>query len=370
MDQRYITLAIHTYDFAIGLRKVLEENGIDVRLENVDSEGGSMSSGVRVRIPSSSLPLALHIVEASMSASPAMASMKLEGVRNKVLIPVDFSPYSYVACAVGFAFAALIHAEAVLLNVYSSPYFDGNLADSEGFSMDLADTQMRKDLCDASRMEMGRLARRIRKEIIAGTLPAVKFSTVSLEGVPEDAILEYTRTKPPMLIVMATRGTTKKASEMIGSVTAEVIDSVRIPLFTVPENFAFSSLENMREIAFFCNVDQQDILAMDLFLRLFPASQLKIWLVPVSDRAGSKLRSRMDELEKYFSEHYPAHTFENKIFRKADFRGEFEKLVTDTPVDMLVVPDKKKNVFMRLFNPSIAHKIIFERDIPMMVLPV
>lgn len=370
MDERYITLAIHTYDFAIGLRKVLEENGIDARLENVDLEGGSLSSGVRVRIPSSSLPLALHIVETSMSASPAIASLKLEGMRNKVLIPVDFSPYSYVACAVGFAFARLLQADAVLLHVYSSPYFDGNLADSSGLALDLADMKVRKDMSDASRMEMSKLARRLRKDIINGVLPPVKISTVSLEGVPEDVIIEYTRANEPMLIVMATRGSSKKASEMVGSVTAEVMDMVKVPLFTVPENFVYSSLADMKNIAFFCNVDQHDMVAMDLFLRQLPKSSLNVFLVPVSDRAGSKLRARMDTLENYFTENYPDHHFENVIFKKADFRADMEKFITDTPVDMLVVPDKKKNVFLRLFNPSIAHKIIFERDIPMMVLPI
>ena len=35
-----------------------------------------------------------------------------------------------------------------------------------------------------------------------------------------------------------------------------------------------------------------------------------------------------------------------------------------------VVPNKKKNVFARFFNPTLAHKILFHADIPMMTIPV
>lgn len=370
MENRYITLAIHTYDYAVGLCKVLEENGIAARLENVDLEGKSLSSGVRVRIPSASLPLALKIVENSMALAPAVATMKLEGLGSKILIPVDFSPYSYVACRTGFAFAHMLGVEAVLLNVYASPYFDGNLAGSDGFSIDVADSQVRKDLADAAHIEMLRLARRLRTDIIHGVVPPVKFSTETMEGVPEDAILEYARIHPPMLIVMATRGAHKKASEVIGSVTAEVLDSCRIPILTVPENFSFSSFGDLDNVVFFCNVNQQDLLAMDVFMRLMPSVNLNVCLVPVSERSGNRLRERMEALEQYCSKQYPRHRFSCRIIGSGRFRADIERFITDESVSMLVVPNKKQNAFSRLFNPGIAHRIIFERDIPMLALPV
>ena len=39
-------------------------------------------------------------------------------------------------------------------------------------------------------------------------------------------------------------------------------------------------------------------------------------------------------------------------------------------IDLMVVPNRKKNVFARLFNPGIAHRVLFHFDIPMMVVPV
>lgn len=371
MDDRYITLAIHTYDYAIGMVKALKDNGIAARLEDVDLQSHAVAAGVRVRIPISDLALALRIVENSALLASDVSAMKTEGIGDKVLIPVDFSDYSRVACRTGFAFANMLGTDAVLLHVYASPYFDGNLGgESDGFPIEISDSQMRKDLADAAHLKMRRVNHMLRSGIIAGKLPAVKFATEVMEGVPEDVILDYTRRNTPMLIVMATRGADKKASDMIGSVTAEVVDSCRIPILTIPENFSFTSLEDLSDVAFFCNVDQQDFLAMDVLIRIMDSCRLRVHLVPVSDNAGSKLASRMETLENYFREHYPTHRFMRKIMSKDSFRSEFEDYISTAGIKMLVVPNKKKNVFSRLFSPGIAHRIVFERDIPMLALPV
>ena len=50
---RLITVAIHTYDRAIELKNLLEKEGIEVLLQNVNLEHPTVSSGVRVRIDKS-----------------------------------------------------------------------------------------------------------------------------------------------------------------------------------------------------------------------------------------------------------------------------------------------------------------------------
>ncbi len=49
---------------------------------------------------------------------------------------------------------------------------------------------------------------------------------------------------------------------------------------------------------------------------------------------------------------------------------DMETIAGAQPFDMICLPNKHKNVFARVFNPSLAHKILFRADIPMMVIPV
>jgi len=97
---------------------------------------------------------------------------------------------------------------------------------------------------------------------------------------------------------------------------------------------------------------------------------LQIDIVPVNERAGTKIYERVKRLVKYFESHYNNINFNSVILAHRSFRNDIETLIENHKIKLLVVPNKKKNIFARLFNPSIAHKMLFERDIPMLVLPI
>ena len=63
MDDRLITIAIHTYERALELKSLLESEGIEAVLQNVNLSSPIISSGVRVRIKEHDLPAALRIIE-------------------------------------------------------------------------------------------------------------------------------------------------------------------------------------------------------------------------------------------------------------------------------------------------------------------
>ena len=79
---RLITVAIHTFDRAVDLKNTLEEEGIEVKLHNVNLDEKVLASGVRVRIRERDLPLALQIIE-----SPETITSD----KRCVLLPVDFT---------------------------------------------------------------------------------------------------------------------------------------------------------------------------------------------------------------------------------------------------------------------------------------
>ena len=98
---RFITLVIHTYDRAVALKKILESHGIQVRFENLVISGAGIASGVRVKICERDLPLALRIIESGDQYAAAKVEMKMAGENGNLLLPIDFSPYSMLACKAG-----------------------------------------------------------------------------------------------------------------------------------------------------------------------------------------------------------------------------------------------------------------------------
>ena len=60
---KLITIAIHTYEKAVILKTLLEREGIETVIHNVNLIQPVISSGVRVRIHERELPMALRIIE-------------------------------------------------------------------------------------------------------------------------------------------------------------------------------------------------------------------------------------------------------------------------------------------------------------------
>jgi len=121
MEDKLVTLAILTYTKAQILKNVLENEGIETYIHNVNQIQPVVSSGVRLRIKESDLPRALKITESSVWLAESIVGEKTPKVEDdndsrKILIPVDFSNYSIKACEFGFNFAKAYGAEVLLLH--------------------------------------------------------------------------------------------------------------------------------------------------------------------------------------------------------------------------------------------------------------
>ena len=120
MEDKLVTLAILTYTKAQILKNVLENEGIETYIHNVNQIQPVISSGVRLRIKESDLPRALKITESSVWLAESIVGEKTPKVEDdndskKILIPVDFSNYSIKACEFGFNLAKAYGAEVLCL---------------------------------------------------------------------------------------------------------------------------------------------------------------------------------------------------------------------------------------------------------------
>ena len=245
----------------------------------------------------------------------------------------------------------------------------------DSYDYELADMAERQTIEVESTRMMEEYAAKIRGWIKSGEVPAVKFSTTVTEGIPEESILLYARDKNPQLIVMGTRGADKKEAELIGSVTAEVLDSCRIPAFTVPESVDVATVADLHKVAFVCNLEQEDMIAIDTLYRLFPDQSLEVMLIYIPGRrernvSDAKTAQAQLNLLNYCREHFPGYGFDMRTVRLDTLIDDFKEIMQEGPFNLICVPNKKRNVFARVFNPSIAHKILFRADVPMMVIPV
>ncbi len=373
MDDRLITVAIHTFDRAQELKSLLEREGLVVTLQNVNLTHPVVSSGVRVRIKESDLPFALRIIEnQDIFASTSPGKSKVEPL---ILVPVDFSAHSEKATHVAIKLANKLKARVHILHSYSDPTSSNfQLSEVRTFDTqpnDNADTRRAVEAEIARQMEIVKSS--LLSKMKKGELPVVKYTTGIADGIPEEAINQYAKDNNPLMIVMGTRSSNTKERELVGSVTAEVLDTCRFPVFTVPNSVNIENVGMPEQIVFFSNFDQDDILALDEMFRLLPAEKINVKLVRILSKKTSDndfADKSLNKLKEYCEKHYPSHSFSVETMSSRTIKADLKRVTADSNGNLIAIPNKRKNIFARLFNPGIAHKMLFHTDISMMVIPV
>lgn len=373
-EDRLITVAIHTYDHAVALKNMLEREGVTAVLHNVNLSTPVVSSGVRVRIKESDLPQALRIIENSEIFAPKKeCAQSADDAEPIILVPVDFSDYSMKATVMAFDVAYRHKARIMLLHSFINPALSKRVQLTDSFSFELAESQeVGNALMRAARITMDLFETQLRQRIKDGEIPPVKFSNLITEGVPEDVINETAKTLSPILIVMGTRGADRKEEELIGSVTAEVLDSCKFPVFSIPENISLERVSDISHLIFFSNLEQEDLLAIEAIYWLFVHTPLEITIVhvPGKKELSSSDRKAIKSLVEYCRNHYPSFTFNSDEIALGTLGDDYRRIAREHKVNLVALPNKKRNVFFRFFNPSLAHKLLLHADIPMLVIPV
>lgn len=373
-EDRLITVAIHTYDHAIALKNMLEREGVTAVLHNVNLSTPVVSSGVRVRIKEADLPQALRIIEnAEIFAKPCDKDNPAVNNDPIILVPVDFSDYSMNATLMAFDVAYRHKARIVLLNSFINPALSKRVQLTDSFSFELAESQeVENALMKAAGIAMDLFQAQLRQRIKNGDIPPVKFSNMIKEGVPEDVINETAKELSPMLIIMGTRGAKRKEEELIGSVTAEVLDSCRFPVFSIPENVSLERLTDISHILFFSNLEQEDLLALEAIHRLFLHTPIEVTLVhiPGKKELSAADRKALKSLEEYCRNHYPSFTVNTDEITLGNLAEDYRRIAREHKVNLVALPNKKRNMFFRFFNPSLAHKLLLHADLSMLVIPV
>lgn len=374
-DDRLITLVVHTEERALRLKDILEFHDIHVTLEDVALPGLPLQLyPKKVRIPVGSLALGLKILESGETGTPPLALIKMTGMGSHLLIPVDFSPASMTAVRVGFFLAEKFGVEPIILHSYIAPLFIApESVDAFGMSQEdnaESDAVEAIDLRKLASSQLSAFKEEIDRARMSGLVPDIRFSTTLLEGIPEQVIHEYCKQNHPLMVVMATRGIDKKESDLVGSVTAEVIDSCRVPVFTVPENYVPLGVEGIKRVAMFCTFTPFDVATVRGLMRIFDYPACEFSLIPVSDRPISNACARLEDLCRYLSDMFPTASFHAAGVSRGRFDERVSKVLSENDIQLIIVPNKKSSAFSRFFHPTLAHRILFDRDVPLLVLPV
>lgn len=146
---------------------------------------------------------------------------------NKILVALDFSPYSRQVLGGAIEIAKKTSAEVVIVNVINSKDIDTVKSIFE--KEQPGSFSMQKYMSD----DLGRRSRLIQEMIVECGGNRDQIKTIFMEGVPYEQILKSIGEEKADLVVMGRKGKTNLARVLFGGCAEKIFRHSPVPVFSV-----------------------------------------------------------------------------------------------------------------------------------------
>ena len=368
MEKKIITFVVLSFEKAQILKLLLENEGVECFLEHQNLIQGAVSLGVSVKIFekdfSKALPVLENLLQEKMNKKVKVTEKEL---LNRILLPVDFSDYSRKAADFAIDMAQKVDAEITVFHTFYDPMINSlPFPDTFMYNMDTED--MIVEIQEKAERGMEEFKKYVEHKNSKEGDKKLTINYKLTKGIAEEEINNFSKEYEPWLIVMGTRGKDRKSIDLIGSVTAEVIDMSRIPVLVIPEGFNYSGLENIKKVLYTTSFDEADFNSLDILEKFLRPLDVKIICVHVESKKHSRWdKVKMDGLNEYMKKNYNHTDVECDLIDSEDFLEGIEHYVKEHNVDFISLTTKRRSFVSRMFNPSITRKMIFHSTTPMLV---
>lgn len=270
---------------------------------------------------------------------------------NSILVATDFSAPSKAAANYAAELAKITGAELTLLHAYLLP-------------TPVSEVPYVMVSVDELQQDSERLTREMADHLSQTFGIGVK--TLVTIGMPADEVVFQAEEMNAGLIVVGMRGVSDALDRLIGSTTAAVLRKSKIPVLVIPENSPFTP---WKHVAYATDYNAtMDLHCLELLHQLARAqSDMHLHIVHVhntgdllsADQIAGKMR--LEPVLKQISHSF--HTEENNSTEDG-----IKNFLHTQNCDALVMVAHKHSWWDRLFNGSLTRDMVYQTEIPMLVL--
>ena len=257
----------------------------------------------------------------------------------------------------------------MLLHAYFSPIYVPTIPyGTDNFNFQIEREESVKSMIETVHNELNKLSDTIKKKVESGEFPNIKYTCILRDGIPEEEILRYAKEYNPQIIIIGTRGRSQKDIDLIGSVTAEVIERSKSFVYAIPEHTPLKTFNDIKKVAFVTNFDQRDLIAFDSLINAFKSFHFAVSFIHLSTDNDAWNEIKLAGIKDYFQKQYSKLELYYNVVKEDNILNNLDNYVKEENIDVICITNYKRNIFARLFNPSIARKMIFHANTPILVI--
>jgi nucleotide-binding universal stress UspA family protein len=267
-----------------------------------------------------------------------------------LLIATDFSAASHNALLYGVGLAEYLNAKIVLFHAWQSFVPTADVPEI------VPDETLRQSSEE-------NLVEEVQSLTTAG---GVSIETLAKEGSPADAIVWAARDVKANWIMAGMKGSGKTVRKIFGSTATSLTRHSTIPLIVVPENARFKAPE---AIALASDIDEQtDLRILDPLQELGLKFNSNMYVLRVIEKGMNEVFEMLlhpGMLKWYLKKLHPSFRFLNDN----NTGHAINEFVKKHNVDVVAMIAQEHNIFERIFLKSHIKEMMFQTDIPLIILP-
>jgi nucleotide-binding universal stress UspA family protein len=271
---------------------------------------------------------------------------------KKILFPTDFSDVSKNAFIYALKLADAIDAEIITLHVYeldSPAYLDVSIYLQEIYEYEeLSDFENYKDEVPV-----------LRNIAEANNLSHVKISNVLIQGHLVSEAVKLSKKENVDFIVMGTRGVTHLREIFLGNITTKIMNECNATVLAIPEKCNYVPIE---KILFTTKFNMKDIEALKTvqdFANVFHSHIDCLNVKPPHT-------VYKDDFIVDFKNVFKDQNIDFHSILSNDVEGVILNFIEKNKINMIAIHVRHKSFFQKLFEVSIAKKLAYHIDIPIL----
>lgn len=371
MAKKLITVARPLYYHrAYLLKGWLDSAGIESIIMNKGLSyivGTNAENQIELQVDEKDASKALEIVEsANLKYGPEFhePDQMISSIKN-ILVPVDFSNYSFNAAKYAVHVARQKDAQITLVHAYFNPLTTPiSFNNFYSYPSNLADAI--HEIEESAKESMNELIERLGEYMVNEGISDIRPKMKLIPGGAEEAVLAMAESGNFDLLVVGARG--KATSESwLGSFTNNIMERSKIPVLAIPGEATYIK-SNFKRFMYATNFDKSDGMAIRRLLNIARPLESHIYVVHI-DIANDNPFINFDIThfkDKYIGAIEDVNMDFDLIINKNITEG-IERYIIENEIDILAVTTHKRNLITSFLRPSIAKALLFEINIPLLV---
>ena len=349
------------------LSAMLERQGIEsIRVHANRIEGAA--GGVDVMVKDEDFVEASSILDDFKSAYGKKKQQAVDYMRlaRRILVPVDFTEHAENAAFYALQIATALKSDILLLNVYLDPNLNP-FSHLETFTFASNLEQITREVEEQTEKWLKALSKKLKNRIKEKGIKGVNvFYDLARDNVLA-GILGYASEYKPGLVVMGTRGTKREGMWSFGSVTAKVIEKLHIPIIAVPKDFDARNKPAPKRIVYTAGFDETDFWSLSRLVTFAHPFDAKIYCLHISEAIERQDEVSMQKMRKFITENLGVAKIECGLLECLDVQLCLEDFVQEKSIDLVAMTTHHRNLFAKLYRPSLTREMLFHTDVPMLV---